>query len=87
MSEVERAPPMDMQLQSHMKPIYIGSEILGRKYRVYFNLWNQYDIELTLQKGLLSVYISVLIIGIYAFACLYAIKFLFEKSILCDFEI
>jgi hypothetical protein len=78
---------MDMQLQSHMKPIYIESEILRRKYRVCFDLWNYYDIVLTLQNSLLSVYICVFIICVYVFACLHAMEFLFEKSILYDFEV
>jgi hypothetical protein len=76
MGKVEREPPMDMQLQSHMKQIYIESEILQRKYRVCFDLWNHYDIALTLQNALLSVHICVLIICVCVFACLYAMQFI-----------
>jgi hypothetical protein len=81
MGKVEREPPMDVQFQSHMKPI------LRRKCRMCFDLWNHYEIALTLQNALLSVYMCVLIMCIFVFACLYAIEFILEKSILYDSEV
>jgi hypothetical protein len=85
MRKVDRAPPTDMQLQSHMKPIYIESEILRHTYCL-LNLWNEYDTVLTSQKALLSVYVCMSMTCVHAFSRSHAMEFLFEKYILYDFE-